>query len=178
MPSVVLRDIAIPDFGVPLAPPAIAPATYDRRCREAYARAGRDWLVVYGDREHAANIAFLSGLRSALRGGPSSAWTARSARARRRQRGPRLCAALPSSGPRDGAGADHEPHGPGPLDEAQPRRRFSATPGSGRATRSASSAGNMPKPPKTSTASSCRTHSSRSCNVSRAMARSATRRRC
>ncbi len=61
MPSVVLRDIALPDFGVPLAPPTIPPATYDRRCRAAYARAGRDWLVVYGDREHHANIAFLSG---------------------------------------------------------------------------------------------------------------------
>jgi hypothetical protein len=61
MSSVVLRDTAVPDFGVPLAPPTIPAATYDRRCRDAYARAGRDWLVVYGDREHAANIAFLSG---------------------------------------------------------------------------------------------------------------------
>ena len=57
----VLRPIDIPDFGVPLAPPPIPPETYARRCRDAYARAGADWFVVYGDREHSANIAFLSG---------------------------------------------------------------------------------------------------------------------
>ena len=39
----------------------IPAATYEKRCREAYARAGCDWLVVYADREHLANIAFLSG---------------------------------------------------------------------------------------------------------------------
>ena len=59
--AVALRSVAVPDFGAPLAPPLIPAATYDKRCREAYARAGRDWLVVYADREHAANIAFLSG---------------------------------------------------------------------------------------------------------------------
>ena len=49
------------DFGVPLDPPRIPAATYEKRCRDAYASAGRDWLVVYADREHLANIAFLSG---------------------------------------------------------------------------------------------------------------------
>ena len=57
----MLREIAIPDFGLPAAPPEIPAALYDKRCREAYARAGCDWLVVYADREHNANIAFLSG---------------------------------------------------------------------------------------------------------------------
>ena len=58
--SIILRDVAIPAFGVPLAPPRIPAARYEKRCREAYARAGSDWLVVYADREHLANIAFLS----------------------------------------------------------------------------------------------------------------------
>src|SRR5271165_4420478 len=56
-----LREIAIPVFHLPPAPPEIPAASYERRCREAYARAGCDWLVVYADREHNANIAFLSG---------------------------------------------------------------------------------------------------------------------
>ena len=59
--SIVLRDVAIPYFGVPLAPPLIPAATYEKRCRETYARAGCDWVVVYGDREHLANMAFLCG---------------------------------------------------------------------------------------------------------------------
>lgn len=57
-----LRSIAIPDFGLPEAPPAIPAATYETRCRDAYARAGRRWLAVYGDREHLANIMFLTGI--------------------------------------------------------------------------------------------------------------------
>ena len=60
MPS-ALRDVVVPDFGVPLEAPRIPATTYEKRCREAYARAGCDWLVVYADREHLANIAFLSG---------------------------------------------------------------------------------------------------------------------
>ena len=60
MPA-ALREITVPDFGIPAAPPLIPAETYDKRCREAYARAGCDWLVVYADREHNANIAFLSG---------------------------------------------------------------------------------------------------------------------
>jgi hypothetical protein len=58
---VVLRDVAVSSFGVPLQAPRIPASTYEKRCREAYARAGCDWLVVYADREHLANIAFLSG---------------------------------------------------------------------------------------------------------------------
>ena len=58
---VALRDVAVPSFGVPLHPPRIPASVYEKRCREAYARAGCDWLVVYADREHLANIAFLSG---------------------------------------------------------------------------------------------------------------------
>ena len=60
MPT-ALRDIEVPAFGLPLEVPRIPATTYEKRCREAYARAGCDWLVVYADREHLANIAFLSG---------------------------------------------------------------------------------------------------------------------
>jgi hypothetical protein len=60
MPS-ALRDVGVPAFGVPLEAPRIPATTYEKRCREAYARAECDWLVVYADREHLANIAFLSG---------------------------------------------------------------------------------------------------------------------
>ncbi len=58
---VALRDIEVPAFGVPLEAPRIPPTAYEKRCREAYERAGCDWLVVYADREHLVNIAFLSG---------------------------------------------------------------------------------------------------------------------
>jgi hypothetical protein len=48
-------------LGLPLEAPGIPATTCEKRCREAYARAECDWLVVYSDREHLANIAFLSG---------------------------------------------------------------------------------------------------------------------
>lgn len=56
-----LGDVALPDFDVPVEAPQIPPATYERRCRAAYAAAGADWFVVYADREHFANIMFLTG---------------------------------------------------------------------------------------------------------------------
>ncbi|MHB2170032.1 hypothetical protein [Alsobacter sp. R-9] len=56
-----LADITLPDFGLPLGPPSIPATTFAERCTEALARAGTDWLVVYADREHNANMAFLSG---------------------------------------------------------------------------------------------------------------------
>ncbi|MBL0371501.1 Xaa-Pro aminopeptidase [Rhizobium sp. KVB221] len=59
--SIDLRPVRIPDFGVPQVRPAIPPAIYETRATEAYRRAGADWLVVYADREHLANIAFLTG---------------------------------------------------------------------------------------------------------------------
>jgi hypothetical protein len=58
---IALRDVVVPDFGLPLEAPCIPATTYEKRCREAYARAECDWLAVYADREHLANIAFLSG---------------------------------------------------------------------------------------------------------------------
>jgi hypothetical protein len=58
---IALREVDIPSFGVPLDPPHIPASTYEKRCDEAYAQAACDWLVVYADREHLANIAFLCG---------------------------------------------------------------------------------------------------------------------
>jgi Xaa-Pro aminopeptidase len=59
--KVVLRAVDIPDFGLPAAMPSIPAATYAHRCREALSRSGCDWLVVYADREHNANLVFLTG---------------------------------------------------------------------------------------------------------------------
>ncbi|NJC09469.1 hypothetical protein GGQ62_002467 [Polymorphobacter fuscus] len=56
-----LREIAIPDFGAIADPVPLSGATYAARCDAALAAAGTDWLMVYADREHMANIAFLSG---------------------------------------------------------------------------------------------------------------------
>ena len=49
-----------PTSAFPSERPAFRTATYEKRCRDAYARAQCDWLVVYADREHLANITFLS----------------------------------------------------------------------------------------------------------------------
>ncbi|CDX36145.1 Xaa-Pro aminopeptidase [Mesorhizobium sp. ORS 3359] len=59
--TVTLRNVDIPDFGLPVERPAIPAATYETRCARAIEKSGADWLVVYADREHAANIAFLTG---------------------------------------------------------------------------------------------------------------------
>jgi hypothetical protein len=56
-----LRKITIPDFAETGLQPEIPAATFASRADAAYARAGCDWLVVYADREHFGNIAFLSG---------------------------------------------------------------------------------------------------------------------
>ncbi|MGV3490162.1 MAG: M24 family metallopeptidase [Devosia sp.] len=56
-----LAPVNIPDFGVPLERPAIPAATYSSRCDKLFKRAGTDWVVVYADREHAANMIHLTG---------------------------------------------------------------------------------------------------------------------
>jgi len=56
-----LCPIDLPDFGEIGAKPEVPPATYANRCEEAYRRSDCDWLVVYADREHFANIVFLTG---------------------------------------------------------------------------------------------------------------------
>lgn len=64
MPHVEYAEIALPDFGPPQVEPEIPVATYLARLRETRERiaySGYDALLVYGDREHFANIAYLTG---------------------------------------------------------------------------------------------------------------------
>jgi hypothetical protein len=59
-----LAEIPLPDFGIPEAMPAIPPATYSARLERLLARAERrayDRIVVYADREHSANLSYLTG---------------------------------------------------------------------------------------------------------------------
>ncbi|WLR99390.1 Xaa-Pro aminopeptidase [Shinella sumterensis] len=59
--TITLKPVTIPDFGIPLERPAIPVATYVARCKTALERSGTDWVVVYADREHFANMCFLTG---------------------------------------------------------------------------------------------------------------------
>lgn len=64
MSSVELATIELPEFGDPTLEPTIPTATYEARLASARARAsaaGLDALIVYADREHAANLAYLTG---------------------------------------------------------------------------------------------------------------------
>jgi Xaa-Pro aminopeptidase len=59
-----LADIGIPDFGLPAIEPSVPVATYRGRlaaAAEAAAAAGLDALLVYADREHFANLSYLTG---------------------------------------------------------------------------------------------------------------------
>lgn len=58
-----LAELKLPDFGLPTVQPDIPLATYQARIEAALARAtaaGYDALLVYGDREHFANLAYLT----------------------------------------------------------------------------------------------------------------------
>jgi hypothetical protein len=62
--DIVLREVDLPDFGEPSVEPSIPKAVYQGRLERAFERAragGLDHLVVYGDREHNANLAYLTG---------------------------------------------------------------------------------------------------------------------
>jgi len=62
--TVRLIDVALPDFGIPDSRPELAPAIYLGRLDRlagAAAQAGLDAVVIYADREHFANIAYLTG---------------------------------------------------------------------------------------------------------------------
>ncbi len=64
MISARLAEIALPAFGMPEARPEIPADVYPARVealRERAERAGYDRLVVYADREHSANLAYLTG---------------------------------------------------------------------------------------------------------------------
>jgi hypothetical protein len=59
-----LADIALPGFGMPDVEPLLPAGLFAQRLerlREAMATTGYDHVVVWADREHSANLAFLSG---------------------------------------------------------------------------------------------------------------------
>src|SRR5690348_1908271 len=61
---VELAEIALPEFGLPGVEPTIPAATYQARVSAARQRASDadyDVLMVYADREHFANLAYLTG---------------------------------------------------------------------------------------------------------------------
>lgn len=59
--KIMWNELNLPDFGVPEELPTISKEAYEKRCADAYQAAQCDWFVVYGDREHFANIHYLSG---------------------------------------------------------------------------------------------------------------------
>lgn len=64
MREIVLSGIEVPEFGKPSKEPRIPREEYERRiflARKAMHKKGLDALVVYADREHNANMAFLCG---------------------------------------------------------------------------------------------------------------------
>ena len=59
-----LQTVELPDFGMPETRPELPPERYAERIEALRARAdaaGFDRLVVYADREHSANLSFLTG---------------------------------------------------------------------------------------------------------------------
>ena len=64
MASYRLKDVELPSIASPKLMPEIPDATYARRFQtflERAAKRGIDTVVVYGDREHSANMAYLTG---------------------------------------------------------------------------------------------------------------------
>jgi len=62
--SVSLKSMTLPEFGEPTVQPKLPLGLYQQRIEALLAlgkAAGIDAFAVYGDREHAANVAFLSG---------------------------------------------------------------------------------------------------------------------
>jgi len=59
-----LAPVSLPDFGRPAVTPEVPAAHYPERLarlRERMAQRGYDRLIVYADREHSANLSYLSG---------------------------------------------------------------------------------------------------------------------
>jgi hypothetical protein len=59
--KIELRRVDLPDFDVPLARPSIPVEEYEQRSRDLYDAVGLDWVAIYGDREHNANLLHVSG---------------------------------------------------------------------------------------------------------------------
>lgn len=54
------RKLELPNFGVTEIAPEIPREIYEDRCRKFYSIAESEWVVVYGDREHFANLHYLT----------------------------------------------------------------------------------------------------------------------
>src|SRR5690606_4747765 len=64
MPNVKLVDARLPEFGVPDTRPELDRSVYAQRfaaLARARRGAGLDALLVYADREHAANLSYITG---------------------------------------------------------------------------------------------------------------------
>src|SRR5437773_652845 len=64
MPRARLAEVDLPDFGMPAERPELPASLYPERLERLREKAeGRryDRLVVYADREHSANLAYLTG---------------------------------------------------------------------------------------------------------------------
>jgi hypothetical protein len=59
--NIKLSEVSLPYEELPPSPPSITGVEYQKRIEELYARAGMDWVAVYADREHIANLTFLTG---------------------------------------------------------------------------------------------------------------------
>jgi hypothetical protein len=59
--DVQLQTLALPAQTSAADQPRIPAEEYARACDALYAAAASDWVVVYGDREHAANLSYLCG---------------------------------------------------------------------------------------------------------------------
>jgi hypothetical protein len=60
--KIALGTVSLPsDPKIACAPPAISSEEYEQRVQTLYERAATDWVVVYGDREHCANLLYLTG---------------------------------------------------------------------------------------------------------------------
>ncbi|MGI9402130.1 MAG: aminopeptidase P family N-terminal domain-containing protein, partial [Rhizobiaceae bacterium] len=60
----VLKEVKLPDFGVAAVQPDLDPEIYRKRFSLAMDRvteSGFDILVIYADREHAANLSWATG---------------------------------------------------------------------------------------------------------------------
>jgi Xaa-Pro aminopeptidase len=64
MAKATLRQVGLPDFGMPESMPVLPDTIYParlERLRALMAERGHDRLVVYADREHSANLSYLTG---------------------------------------------------------------------------------------------------------------------
>ena len=58
--NITLKSIPLPALPAPSAPPSVPAHEYEQRLNTLFENAHCDWVLVYADREHAANLAFLT----------------------------------------------------------------------------------------------------------------------